>query len=100
MYSIIFSNSATVACFFKEFAFQLMIFTLPLTYPFLGIILSRVGDPSMVLPCPCSIGIPNTGQVSGMTISSTSILNGTDCLLALCRADFHIVFFYIIELRY
>lgn len=83
-------NSSSVLSRFRVFARALMTWTLPGTYPSLGMIRSSDGD-HFQGPEPAPrlgmSGIPSKGHLAGIWMSSTVRRKGIPCLRALYRAS-------------
>ena len=80
---MIFSSSSIVAFFLRLLALQDMTCTFPFTYPKLGTTLSNDGEWCANTPTALCNFIPNTGQYSGIFISSAVMSQGNPALAAL-----------------
>src|SRR6201989_1487130 len=78
MYSKTRRTSHVSASYLMRFARIEMTRTFPLTYPSSGIILSKLGELSLMYPAPVfgKSGMPSTGQNAGIAQSASVMLNG------------------------
>lgn len=84
-----FLSSSALASFLMEFARFDITAIFPFTYPRAGMILSSEGELNVDVASPRKMGIPRTGQTSGIRMSSSVMLNGKLNFLARCLAAYH-----------
>lgn len=86
--SATFLNSSALASFLMEFARFEITAMFPFTYPRAGMILSNEGELNVEVELPRKIGIPRTGHISGINMSSSVMSNGNANFLDRCLAAY------------